>query len=112
VNSLLTQTEQKFQSQVRELLISPPKAKKLPDILSEEAYFYDRRNFAHLHGPGHMDVRLSQDDQKQALVTEKAMPHLSASKKGCVSCVLDSEGHVETAKELVRKTCRYCEEKE
>ena len=65
--------------------------KKLPDILSEEPYFYGSRNFAHFHGPRRMDIRLSPEDQKQALVAGKALPHLYAPRKAWVSCTLDSE---------------------
>jgi predicted DNA-binding protein (MmcQ/YjbR family) len=105
----MTSVELQFQAEVRELINSLPRTKKRPDSLSEEAYFYDNGNFAHFHGPRHIDIRLSPDDQKDALAKGKAHPHLYAPQKGWVSCALDTREHVENAKELVRKAYDHCE---
>ena len=51
--------------------------------MSKEAYFYGLRNFAHFHGPRHIDIRLSKTQQEEALRTQKPpTPVCSTSRMG------------------------------
>jgi hypothetical protein len=50
--------------------------------MSKEAYFYGFRNFAHFHGPRHMDIRLSEPKQAEPLRTGKALEHHYAPQLG------------------------------
>jgi hypothetical protein len=56
-----------LQEEIRNFLKSLPNVKLKHDPMSEEAYFYGLRNFAHFHGPGHIDIRLSKSQQEEAL---------------------------------------------
>ena len=60
------------------------------DPISEEAYFYGLRNFAHFHGPRHIDIRLSKPQQEEAWA-HMAIPHQYAPQAGWVICILESE---------------------
>ena len=92
-----------LQSELRAFIRALPNAKLGPDPMSEEAYFYGRFNFAHFHGPRHVDVRLSIEEQRKALDQGKAHPHLWAPRAGWVSCTLEDGEDLDAAKELVRR---------
>lgn len=95
--------ETQLQSELRAFIRALPDVDLGADPMSEEAYFYGRFNFAHFHGPRHIDVRLSIEDQRKALDEGKAHPHLWAPRAGWVSCRLEGGGDLDAAKELVRK---------
>ncbi len=58
--------------------------------------------FMHSHGPSHLDIRLSKQDQERMLKEGKAEPHRFAPQAGWVTFRIRSEGDVEAAKELIR----------
>jgi len=58
--------------------------------------------FMHSHGPSHLDIRLSKQDQERMLKEGKAEPHRFAPQAGWVTFRMRSEGDVEAAKELIR----------
>ena len=53
-----------LQEEIRFFIRSLPNVELNQDPMSEEAYFYGLRNFAHFHGPRHIDIRLSKSQQK------------------------------------------------
>jgi len=64
-----------FQEEIRSFIRSLPNVELKHDPMSEEAYFYGLRNFAHFHGPRHIDIRLSKPQQEDALKTHIALHH-------------------------------------
>ena len=55
--------------EIRGFIKSSPDVEHKPDSMSEEAYFYGNRNFAHFHGARHIDIRLptsKQDGNKKS----------------------------------------------
>jgi hypothetical protein len=48
-----------LKEQISSYIRSLPNVEQKYDPMSEEAYFYGLRNFAHFHGPQHIDIRLS-----------------------------------------------------
>jgi hypothetical protein len=100
-----------LQGELRTFIRTLPNAKLGLDEMSEEAYFCGRVNFAHFHGPRHIDIRLSAEDQKRALDEGQAHPHLWSPRAGWVSCTFDDRKSVNDAKELVRKAYCYWDEK-
>ena len=78
------------------------------DPMSEEAYFYGLRNFAHFHGPLHIDIRLSKPQQEEALRTHIAFQHQYAPQAGWVSCIIETVDQAENAKKLIRQAYDTC----
>lgn len=100
-----------FQSKLRSFIRGLPNVDLRPDEMSEEAYFFGLVNFVHFHGPKHIDIRLSLEDQKKALATGKARPHLWAPRAGWISCGLDNREKLADAKELVKRAADYWNER-
>jgi hypothetical protein len=99
---------QGLQEGIRSFLRSLPNVELKHDPMSEEAYFYGLRNFAHFHGPQHIDIRLSKSQQEEALRTQKALHHRYASQAGWVSCIVKTVEQAENAKELIRQAYDNC----
>jgi Luciferase len=80
-----------FQEEIRSFIRSLPNVELKHDPMSEEAYFYGLRNFAHFHGPRHIDIRLSKTQQEEALRTHmgSSTPVRSTSGMGFM-CYRDS----------------------
>ncbi|TLX67832.1 MAG: hypothetical protein E6L03_05560 [Thaumarchaeota archaeon] len=87
-----------FQEAIRSFIRSLPNVELKNDPMSEEAYFYGLRNFAHFHGPRHIDSRLSQRQQEEALRT-----HISL-----LSCVIETVEQAENTKLLIRQAYDTC----
>ena len=64
-----------LQEEIRSFIRSLPNVELKHDPMSEEAYFYCLRNFAHFHGPRYIDIRLSKSQQEEALRTHVALHH-------------------------------------
>ena len=92
-----------LQSKLRAFIRTLPSAELGHDEMSEEAYFCGRANFVHFHGPRHVDIRLSLDDQKRALAEGIARPHMWAPRAGWVSCVLEDGKSLDDARQLVKR---------
>src|SRR2546422_8283564 len=97
-----------LQEEIRSFIKSLPDVERKPDPMSEEAYFYGNRNFAHFHGARHIDIRLPKSKQEEALHTGKALEHHYAPQLGWVSCTLETEDQVESTKQLIKQAYDYC----
>src|SRR5206468_12477861 len=97
-----------FQEEIRSFIRSLPNVELKHDPMSEEAYFYGLRNFAHFHGPRHIDIRLSKPQQEEALLKHMALPHRYAPQAGWVSCVLETVEQAENTKQLIRQAYDNC----
>ena len=58
--------------------------------------------FMHTHGPSHLDIRLSKEDQERMLKECKADPHHFAPQAGWVTFRIRPKGDAEAVKELIR----------
>lgn len=67
---------------------------------------HQSREFMHNHGPRHLDIRLSKEDQERMLKEGKAEPHQFAPQAGWVTYRIRSEEDLEKAKELIRLAYR------
>jgi protocatechuate 3,4-dioxygenase beta subunit len=94
--------------EIRSFIRSLPNVELKHDPMSEEAYFYGLRNFAHFHGPRHIDIRLSKSQQEEALRTHMALHHHYASQAGWVSCIVETVDQEENTKRLIRQAYDYC----
>ena len=97
-----------FQEEIRSFIKSLPDIELKHDPMSEEAYFYGSRNFAHFHGPRHIDIRLSKSQQAEALRTHIALHHQYAPQAGWVSCVIETVEQAENTKQLIRQAFDTC----
>ena len=60
-----------LKEQISSFIQSLPNVERKHDPMSEEAYFYGLRNFAHFHGPRHIDIRLSKPQQEESVADTK-----------------------------------------
>jgi Family of unknown function (DUF5519) len=73
--------------------------------IHDDVFFVGRMMFMHIHG--HCDIRLSKADQKQVLAAGKARPHHWAPQAGYVTSMVNDEGDLEPAMELIRMSHQY-----
>ena len=92
-----------LQEEIRGFIRSLPNVELKHDPMSDEAYFYGLRNFAHFHGPRHIDIRVSKTQQEEALRTHIALYHQYAPQAGWVSCVIETVEQAENTKKLIRQ---------
>jgi Luciferase len=97
-----------LKEQISSFIRSLPNVEQKHDPMSEEAYFYGLRNFAHFHGPRHIDIRLSKLQQEEALRTHMAIQHQYAPQAGWVSCILETEEQAENTKRLIKAAYDTC----
>jgi Family of unknown function (DUF5519) len=97
-----------LQEEIRSFIRSLPNVELKHDPMSEEAYFYGLRNFAHFHGPRYIDIRLSKSQQEEALRTHIALHHQYAPQAGWVSCVVETVEQAENTKRLIRQAYDNC----
>jgi len=97
-----------LQEEIRSFIRSLPNVELKHDPMSEEAYFYGLRNFAHFHGPRHIDIRLSKTQQDEALRTHIALHHQYAPQAGWVSCDIETVEQAENTKKLIRQAYDTC----
>jgi len=97
-----------LQEEIRSFIKSLPDVERKPDPMSEEAYFYGLRNFAHFHGAQHIDIRLSRSKQEEAIRTGKALKHQYAPQLGWVSSILETKDHVKSSRQLIKQAYDYC----
>jgi predicted DNA-binding protein (MmcQ/YjbR family) len=97
-----------LKEQISSSIQSLPNVERKHDPMSEEAYYYGLRNFAHFHGPRHIDIRLSKPQQEEALRTQKAIQHQYAPQAGWVSCILETEEQAENTKKLLKEAYDTC----
>ena len=84
-----------LKEEIRSYIRSLPNVELKHDPMSEEAYFYGLRNFAHFHGPLHIDIRLSK-------------PQQYAPQAGWVSCTIETVDQAENTKKLIRQAYDTC----
>jgi hypothetical protein len=75
--------------------------------IHEDAFFVGRTMFMHIHGHGHCDIRLSKADQERVLAAGKALPHRWAPQAGYITSMVNDEGDLEPAMELIRLSHQY-----
>ena len=97
-----------LKEQVSSFIRTLPDVEQKHDPMSEEAYFYCLRNFAHFHGPQHIDIRLSKPQQEEALRTRIAFQHQYAPQAGWVSCTIETVDQAENTKKLIRQAYDTC----
>jgi hypothetical protein len=97
-----------LKEQISRFIRSLPNVEQKHDPMSEEAYFYGLRNFAHFHGPRHIDIRLSKPQQEEGLQTHMAIQHQYAPQAGWVSCILETEEQAENTKRLIKEAYDTC----
>lgn len=97
-----------FKEQISNFIRSLPNVERKHDPMSEEAYFYGLRNFAHFHGAQHIDIRLSKPQQEEALRTHMAIPHEYAPQAGWVSCILETKAQADNTKRLIKQGYDTC----
>ena len=97
-----------LKEQISSFIRSLPNVEQKYDPMSEEAYFYGLRNFAHFHGPRHIDIRLSKSQQQNALQTNMAFQHQYAPQAGWVSCKLETQEQAEKTKRLIKEAYDTC----
>ncbi|MFZ0316045.1 MAG: luciferase family protein, partial [Nitrososphaeraceae archaeon] len=97
-----------FKEQISSYIRSLPNVERKYDPMSEEAYFYGLRNFAHFHGPQHIDIRLSKPQQEEALRTHMAIPHQYAPQAGWVSCIIETKEQANNTKRLIKQAYDTC----
>jgi len=97
-----------LQEEIRSFIRSLPNVELKHDPMSEEAYFYGLRNFAHFHGLRHIDIRLSKAQQDEALRTHIALHHQYAPQAGWVSCAIETVEQAENTKKLIKQAYDTC----
>ena len=75
--------------------------------IHEDAFFVGRTMFMHIHGRGHCDIRLSKGDQERVLAEGKAGPHRWAPEAGYVTLIVNDEGDLEPAMDLIRMSHQH-----
>lgn len=97
-----------LKEQISSFIRSLPNVERKHDPMSEEAYFYGLRNFAHFHGSQHIDIRLSKPQQEEALRTHMAIPHQYAPQAGWVSCILETKEQADNTERLIKQAYDTC----
>ena len=97
-----------LKEEISDYIRSLPNVELKHDPMSEEAYFYGLRNFAHFHGPLHIDIRLSTPQQEEALRTHMAFQHQYAPQAGWVSCIIETEEQAKNTKRLIKEGYDTC----
>lgn len=80
--------------------------------IHEDAFFVGGKMFMHIHGHGHCDIQLAKDDQKRVLAEGKARQHRWAPEAGYVTVIVQREGDLEPAMDLIRMSHRYFADKQ
>ena len=97
-----------LKEQICSFIRSLPNVEQKHYPMSEEAYFYGLRNFAHFQGPRLIDIRLSKSQQEEALKTHIAIQHQYAAQAGWVSSILETEEQAENTKRLIKEAYDTC----
>src|SRR5436309_7975683 len=80
--------------------------------IHEDAFFVGRKMFMHIHGYGHCDIQLANDDQQRVLAEGKARPHRWAPEAGYVTMIVHREEDLEPAMDLIRMSHSYFADKQ
>src|SRR5947207_15367208 len=75
--------------------------------IHEDAFFVGRKMFMHIHGHGHCDIQLTNDDQQRDLAEGKARPHRWAQEAGYVTMIVHSEEDMTSTMDLMRMAHRF-----
>ncbi len=86
----------------KDWVLQLPEVAEAPHRFGGTKFRFQNLEFMHSHGPRHLDIRLSKEDQERMLKEGKAEPHLFAPQAGWVTFLIRSEEDLEAAKELVR----------
>ena len=89
--------------ELRQAILSLPGVTERQNAeIHEDAFFVGRTMFMHIHGRGHCDIRLSKGDQERVLAEGKAGPHRWAPEAGYFTLIVNDEGDLEPAMDLIR----------
>jgi len=88
-------------SSLQEWLLQLPGVSQSPHRFGGTEYRVNGLEFMHSHSPTYLDIRLSLEDQKQVLETERAERHRFAPQAGWVTFRVRSEKDLATAKEVI-----------
>ena len=80
--------------------------------IHEDAFFVGRKMFMHIHGYGHCDIQLANDEQQRVLAEDKARPHRWAPEAGYITVIVHREEDLEPAMDLIRMSHRYFADKQ
>src|SRR6266850_3575386 len=98
-------SREELNQELRQRILSLPGVTERQNAgIHEDAFFVGGTMFMHIHGHGHCDIRLSKDDQGNALAEGKARPHRWAPQAGYVTSIVDDEKDLEPAMELIRES--------
>src|SRR5438477_2880159 len=89
--------------QLRQRILNLPRVTECQNAgIHEDAFFVGRIMFMHIHGHGHYDIRLGQEDQQRVLAKGQAHAHCWAPEAGYVTFLVNAEEDLEPAMELIR----------
>src|SRR5213595_4253995 len=92
-----------LQQELRQRILNLPDVTERQNAgIHEDAFFVGGKMFMHIHGHGHCDIRLSKGDQERVLAEGKAGPHRWAPEAGYVTLIVNDEGDLEPAMDLIR----------
>ena len=98
-------------SSLQEWILQLPGVSQSPHRFGGTEYRVNGLEFMHSHSPTYLDIRLSLEDQKQVLETERAEPHRFAPQAGWVTLRIRSEKDLATAKEVIKLAYANAERK-
>ncbi len=89
---------------LKEWILQLPKVTEAPHRFGGTEFRFQNLEFMHSHGPAHLDIRLSKEDQERVLLEDKAQHHRAFvhHEAGWVTFRISSESDLEAAKELVQ----------
>ncbi len=88
--------------ELKDWILELPEVTEAPHRFGGTEFRFQNVEFMHSHGPSHLDIRLSKEDQERVLKEGKVEPHLFAPQAGWVTFRIRSEKDLEAAKELVQ----------
>ncbi len=88
--------------ELKDWILELPEVTEAPHRFGGTEFRFQNVEFMHSHGPSHLDIRLSKEDQERVLKEGNAEPHLFAPQAGWVTFRIRSEKDLEAAKELVQ----------
>jgi hypothetical protein len=105
---MVMKSPEELHQELQQRLLSLPGVTERQNAgIHDDAFFVGRTMFMHIHGHGHCDIRLSKADQERVLATGKARPHRWAPQAGYITSMVNDEGDLEPAMELIRMSHQY-----
>jgi Family of unknown function (DUF5519)/Arginase family len=86
---------------LKDWILRLPEVTEAPHRFGGTEFQVSRLEFMHSHGPSFLDIRLSKQDQANALKNGGAIPHQFAPQAGWVSFRIEKAEDVEKAKRII-----------